>query len=371
MFRNCVSGKKYSIIKSMNITQIREKIEETLKSYLPQTASQDWQKMNFGKLPAAIDETHFQQLLSPCFSLMSLGGKRWRPVLQVLCAMMVSNQKNHTTDVPESFKLTPLVEFVHTASLIHDDIEDGADTRRGKPAIHITYGIDTAIKAGSWLYFAAPAAIDSLDIPQEKKNIYYRLFTKELRRLHLGQAMDIYWHRNPEIFPTMKEYKAMVQNKTGTLSCLAVSLGVLSGGGTLDEAEKAGEIARSIGEGFQILDDVQNLTTGNPGKKRGDDIVEGKKSLPVLIHIENCPDDKEKISNYFQNAQKEGIISVDIENCIELLEKSGSIKKAFESGRALVKEKTLELVHLFEKSELLSEPAEQIISLFDQMLPTI
>ena len=93
MFRNCVSGKKYSIIKSMNITQIREKIEETLKSYLPQTASQDWQKMNFGKLPAAIDETHFQQLLSPCFSLMSLGGKRWRPVLQVLCAMMVSNQK--------------------------------------------------------------------------------------------------------------------------------------------------------------------------------------------------------------------------------------------------------------------------------------
>ena len=355
----------------MNITQIREKIEETLKSYLPQTASQDWQKMNFGKLPAAIDETHFQQLLSPCFSLMSLGGKRWRPVLQVLCAMMVSNQKNHTTDVPESFKLTPLVEFVHTASLIHDDIEDGADTRRGKPAIHITYGIDTAINAGSWLYFAAPAAIDSLDIPQEKKNIYYRLFTKELRRLHLGQAMDIYWHRNPEIFPTMKEYKAMVQNKTGTLSCLAVSLGVLSGGGTLDEAEKAGEIARSIGEGFQILDDVQNLTTGNPGKKRGDDIVEGKKSLPVLIHIENCPDDKEKISNYFQNAQKEGIISVDIENCIELLEKSGSTKKAFESGRALVKEKTFELVHLFEKSELLSEPAEQIISLFDQMLPTI
>ena len=68
----------------MNITQIREKIEETLKSYLPEASVQTWQFQNFGKLPDSISETHFQQLLSPCFSLMSLGGKRWRPVLQVL-----------------------------------------------------------------------------------------------------------------------------------------------------------------------------------------------------------------------------------------------------------------------------------------------
>lgn len=362
----------------MDITRIRTEIEKTLRTFLPETADKTWIRRTFGTLPPGISSEHIERLVRPCTSLMALGGKRWRPVLQVLCALMARQRTNaenktdsHEEDFSEIFNLTPLVEFVHTASLIHDDIEDNSDMRRGKPAAHITYGTDTAINSGSWLYFAASAAIESLSIPAEKKNAYYRLFMQELCTLHLGQAMDIFWHRNPSVFPSREEYSAMVQNKTGTLSCLAVSAGVLSGGGTAEESAQAGEIARHIGEGFQILDDVRNLTTGNPGKKRGDDIVEGKKSLPVLIHIESCPGDKEKIANYFQNARKDGILSSSVEDCISLLEKSGSIQTAFELGQSLVRDKTRELVSLFEPGEPHSEAANQIAALFEQMLPKL
>lgn len=355
----------------MDITEIRNKIEDNLNRFLPQLINASWTQGAFGNIPPAVKENHIKELLTPCRSLMSLGGKRWRPLLQVLVSQMVSSANKNDTGVEMAYKLTPLVEFVHTASLIHDDIEDAADTRRGKPAAHITYGLDTALNAGAWLYFVAPTAIDALDIPAEKKNLFYSLFMMELRRLHLGQAMDIFWHRNPDIFPAKEEYQAMVQNKTGTLSCLAVLTGVLCGGGTKEEALKAGDIARGIGEGFQILDDVQNLTTGNPGKKRGDDIVEGKKSLPVLMHIEENPQDKDKIASCFIKARKEGIMSDSVEECISILEKGGCIKKAFEKGHSLVREKSLKLVRMFEKDNDLSESAKAIVDLFESMLPKV
>ena len=362
---------------NLDISRIRNEIENILNTFLPQIQGEFFKTAAFGPLPEAVSEKHISELLTPCRSLMSLGGKRWRPLLQVLCAMMVAEAKGKNDDifenpgVKESFALTPLVEFVHTASLIHDDIEDGADTRRGKPAAHITYGLDTALNAGVWLYFLAPTAIDRLNLSADKKCLYYSMFTMELRRLHLGQAMDIFWHRNPDIFPQIEEYQAMVQNKTGTLSCLAVLLGVLSGGGTKEQALMAGDIARGIGEGFQILDDVQNLTTGNPGKKRGDDIVEGKKSLPVLMHISKYPEDKDKIASCFKKAQKEGIMSASVEECISILEKGGCIKEAFEKGHKLVKSKSRELVQMFEKSAVFSDAANEIIGLFEAMLPKV
>ena len=348
-----------------------DKIENALENALPEVPDQNWIKSSFSNLSEYAKQEHFSPLINPCKALLSSGGKRWRPLLLILCSNLARENGKSCLSLEQTYSLTPLIEFVHTASLIHDDIEDGADTRRGKPAAHITYGLDTALNAGVWLYFLAPTAIDSLNLSADKKSLYYSMFTMELRRLHLGQAMDIFWHRNPDIFPQIEEYQAMVQNKTGTLSCLAVLLGVLSGGGTKEQALMAGDIARGIGEGFQILDDVQNLTTGNPGKKRGDDIVEGKKSLPVLMHISKYPEDKDKIASCFKKAQKEGIMSASVEECISILEKGGCIKEAFEKGHKLVKSKSRELVQMFEKSAVFSDAANEIIGLFEAMLPKV
>ena len=170
--------------------------------------------------------------------------------------------------------------------------------------------------------------------------------------------MDIYWHKEKDVFPTTDEYLAMVQNKTGTLASLAAQVGFIAGGASEKQAAAYGKIAAQIGVGFQIIDDVINLTKGNPGKKRGDDIVEGKKSLPVLLHIQQFPQDKAKISKLMAQAQKEGINSPAVEKCIELLQKSNCIKQAAEQGTILIQKNCAK----FAENPLITE-------LFDLMVP--
>lgn len=337
-----------------------EKIELILNKNLPNETNQNWQKNSFGNLDECVKNKHIENLLNPTRNLVSLGGKRWRPLLLVLCSELAN-----ANNVEIAYELTPLVEFAHTASLIHDDIEDCADTRRGKPAAHISYGLDVALNAGSWLYFQATTCIKNLNVDEKTKLDFYELFLEELRRLHLGQAMDILWHRNPKMIPRIEEYTAMVRNKTGTLARLAVKLGIFSAGCSKRTAEKAGKIAEDIGTGFQIIDDVINLTTGNPGKKRGDDIVEGKKSLPVLIHLENNPDDVEKLSKLFEQARNEGIESEAVEKTIAILSGSGSIEESKRIGNDLIEEKANELANLFGNSQ--SEKAKLILELFSAL----
>ncbi len=340
------------------------KIENILSSYLPQSSTDQWKDMTFGAVDSCVSDQHIQPLLAPCHSLFSQGGKRWRPLLLVLCAELASDATK-SGSVESAYNITPLVEFAHTASLIHDDIEDCADTRRGKPAAHITYGTDVALNAASWLYFQAASCIDNLQLSQEIKCGLYSLFMTELRRLHLGQAMDIRWHRQPELIPSQEEYTAMVRNKTGTLARLAVKAGILCGGGSLKDAEECGQITQDIGTGFQILDDVINLTSGNPGKIRGDDIVEGKKSLPILLHLREHKEDLDLISRLLSQARKEGIQSPAVEECIKLLTDSGSIEKARGYGTMIIHNKSNDLAAYFENTEC--ESSKLIIELFDTM----
>jgi len=343
-----------------------ERIEQVLAQALPEAAdtreTATWAEKVFGTLPAAVNAGHMTDLIGPCRALILQGGKRWRCLLLVLCAEAVSGGSG---SIDTAYALTPLVEFVHTASLIHDDIEDNADTRRGKPAAHITWGLDTALNAGSWLYFTATACIENDAVPEQLRLKLFQLYVRELRRLHLGQAMDIHWHRNPRLLPTADEYMAMVRSKTGTLASFAAQAGVLAGGGTQETALRAGTVAADIGAAFQILDDVQNLTTGNPGKKRGDDIVEGKKSLPVLMHLQENPQDAPLIASYMEAAARDGVDAPQVELCIKLLESSGSVSKSFAQGKALVQKKSAELADLLHAQDKL------IPQLFSGMLPSL
>jgi octaprenyl-diphosphate synthase len=339
---------------------ILEKIEASLNAALPDSCGEadQWRKYSFGSLPAGAKPVYIDKLIEPNKRLVSLGGKRWRPLLLMLCYKMCAEKSaSPALTEDQAYAITPLVEFVHTASLIHDDIEDSADLRRGQPAAHISYGLDTALNAGSWLYFEAPVCINKLKVAESLKLRLYETYTNELRRLHLGQAMDIFWHRTPDFFPEEEEYLAMVKNKTGTLASLAAKLGCIAGGLSIEEAETFGGIAADIGIGFQIIDDVINLTSGNPGKERGDDIVEGKKSLPVLIHAGLCPQDKEQIAAYMKAAAAEGIHSPAIENCISLLNKSNCINKAAERGRILIQESSSKF------------HSDEIQELFTSMIP--
>lgn len=344
-----------------------EKIEKVLSDAINMDFSQQWQYSSFGDLPEAITPLFIKNLIEPNEKLIKLGGKRWRPLFLILCYEYSKTHTEHPFSEKQAYGLTPLVEFVHTASLIHDDIEDSADLRRGKPAAHITYGLDTALNAASWLYFEASVCLSDLELTEKSQLALYNLYSQELRKLHLGQAMDIYWHREKNIFPSMDEYKAMVKNKTGTLASLAAQIGFTAGGESSENIKKAGNMASNLGIGFQIIDDVQNLTIGNPGKKRGDDIVEGKKSLPILIHIQRKPEDKIKISELMEIAAKDGIDSPAVEQCISILETSGCIDEAAQQGKKIIKENCLAFSNFYGDSS--NNSSQLITSLFNSMIP--
>ncbi len=338
-----------------------EKIEAALQKALPDTPGIGWCQRHFGILSSAVTPQHIEPLLFPCTRLMRLGGKRWRPLLLALCAQLAAD-----TDAPPeiAFRLAPLVEFVHTASLIHDDIEDSADTRRGEPAAHIAYGLDTALNAGAWLYFVAPACIQDSGLSRDTQLLLGNLYHQELRRLHLGQAMDIAWHRNNETIPTEDEYTAMVRLKTGTLASLSAQVGVIAGGGTEAQAQQMGQLAADIGIGFQILDDVVNLTTGNAGKKRGDDIVEGKKSLPILLHLKHNPQDLERLTKCFAQARLQGVDSPAVNQAITMVRDSGAIADASQRARQLIQTACDHIEELHPRAMA----ARKISALFQNML---
>jgi octaprenyl-diphosphate synthase len=243
-----------------------------------------------------------------------------------------------------AFPLTPLVELPHNASLIHDDIEDNSDERRGKPAVHLLYGNDVAINSGAFLYFLSLSCISGSGFSVGEKKRLFETWGLYMRRLHLGQVMDISWHNDFLSLPEIPEYERMCRLKTGCLARLAAVLGVYCAEHSLNTKssenleENLGEAAEKLGVGFQILDDVKNLTTGIPGKKRGDDIVEGKKSLPILLYLHRCPEKREFVAQCFRAARSAGPAVPEIEELIGALEAEGVLEEALQRGKNLINE---------------------------------
>jgi octaprenyl-diphosphate synthase len=310
-------------------TQRIEKIETELRRWLPETADSVWAEKIFPGIGGKIGADSAQFLTAPLSDILSRGGKRWRPLLMTLICETLGGGDC-------AVQLSPLLEFCHNASLIHDDIEDESDERRGKPAIHKTYGVDTAINSASFFYFLSTCCIDSCSL--KNKELLYKLWADCMRKLHLGQAMDINWHRNVSTVPEIDEYYTMCKMKTGSLSRFAVELGAYSADAPVEAVQVLGDAAEMMGLGFQILDDVKNLTTGIPGKKRGDDVVEGKKSLPVLLFLHKYPEKRDRIFYYFHSAKMNGANAPEVEEFIETLTESGIITEAEEKGQSFLKQ---------------------------------
>jgi octaprenyl-diphosphate synthase len=317
------------------------KIEAVLSACLPENPNASWVDNAVPGLPRPVSPALVKSLTLPGWDLVSRGGKRWRPLLTALICESLGGGD-------AALALVPLVELPHNASLIHDDIEDNSEERRGKAAAHILYGIDTAINAGCFLYFLPLACVEAWDAPPELQNRVYRLWGEYMRRLHLGQAMDIAWHRGGQSapLPRLAEYDLMCRLKTGCLARFAAILGVYAAAaagavapGDIDRwADLLGSAAENLGVGFQILDDVTNLTTGNPGKKRGDDIVEGKRSLPVLLYLHSGNHDSALVSRCFAAARAGGAGAPEVEELIAELESSGALEEARRQGLALIGE---------------------------------
>lgn len=313
-------------------------IEEHLMAALPQDLDTAWLDRIAGERLQVSNLSWYREFCEPARDLLLRGGKRWRPLLMVLTAEAFGGERS----AKRAYGLTPVVEFPHTGSLIIDDIEDGSDWRRGRPAVHTIYGTDLSINAGNLLYYLPTTEIDAAEMGDDLRLEVYRIYARFLRRVHLGQGLDIVWHRDSGCvrLPEIDEYLQMCRFKTGCLAGMSAEIGAAVGGCEQSLIRQVGKIAELLGVGFQIRDDVINLESGNPGKQRGDDIIENKKSLPILLHLKSRPEDLPLIVEAFAEAKEKGCEAGTsaIERVISRLQDSGALARACERAEELLDE---------------------------------
>ena len=322
-----------------------QKVEKQLRKAFPANINYEWVKTISGQENPLGKMEQYDAFCEPGRELLNRGGKRWRPVLMLLSCELAGGEES-------ALELTPLVEFPHNGSLVIDDIEDKSEWRRGGKAVHLIYGDDFAINAGNLLYYLPTALIDNSSLNESKKLLLYKYYSENMRRLHFGQGFDILWH-NSSIVPDPDEYEQMCRFKTGALARMAAQVGVIAGGGSTQTADLLGNVCENMGVGFQIMDDVRNLTEGNPGKGRGDDIVEGKKSLPAIYHLKKNPSDLPVLEKLFKRAKEKGFekATSEIDEAIDLIESSGALNDAKKRAKELLRISEITILENFKKSE--------------------
>lgn len=246
--------------------------------------------------------------------LFKAGGKRLRAVMLLLVAEAIGkNQK-------EVLPLASSVELIHNFTLIHDDIMDNDDMRRGMPSAHIKWGIGKAILSGDVLY---SKAFELLAYNKEKPLQMLKcidVLSKACVNICEGQWMDVEFE-DLEIIRE-DEYLEMIEKKTAVLFGAAAYMGAIGSGASDDVADALYEYGRLVGISFQIWDDVLDLTKLDDkiGKPVGSDLLKGKKTI-IAIHALNKG---VKIDIFGKGAATKE----EIYDAIKVLEDSGSIEYA-------------------------------------------
>ena len=315
-----------------------KRIEAVISKILPENMDSTWIAEVVGAMDLSpANHDWVRELTEPGRVLLGRGGKRWRSLVCVLTCEALGGGK-------AADELVPLIEIPHNGSLIIDDIEDGSSIRRGEPAIHRIFGEDLAINMGNLMYFLPTIVLERSSLHPALRTAITNDWLTVMRRLHLGQGYDIIWHNKSNFFPSEDAYLRMCSLKTGSLSGLAARIGAgvaesdVGDYAELESVEQLGRVWETLGCGFQIMDDVLNLTDGVAGKKWGDDVIEGKRSLPVIYHVAENPQDSFRLQNLFERARKTAVQDDRgaISEAVELLHDSGAILRARSKGQHML-----------------------------------
>ena len=252
------------------------------------------------------------------WELIDRGGKRFRPALTLLACECVGGRQE------DAIGAAAAVELLHNMTLVHDDIEDKSELRRGKPCIHRIYGIPTAINAGDAMLIKVFDIANSSTMPIDRRSVLVSEVAKQAYAITWGQAFEFSMWKRKKF--TEDEVIKLLRNKTGALTRLATESGAIAGGGTPEQLRSLGEFGETIGIAFQIVDDILNLTGKEKeyGKEIGGDIREGKKTV-MAAHIMKAASSRDR-SAFTRLLGKSGIRQAEIRKAIALYEKYGSIE---------------------------------------------
>ncbi|MDD3398790.1 MAG: polyprenyl synthetase family protein [Candidatus Methanomethylophilaceae archaeon] len=268
-----------------------------------------------------LQEGQPENMMESCRHYPQAGGKRMRPVLAVTMAQAVGG-KGHLA-VPFGAAL----EIIHNFTLVHDDVMDNDDTRRGLPSVHKVWGMPTAIISGDALFARAFEIIADLEVPDADVRRLLRLTARTVWLVAEGQQMDMNNEDKDSI--DVATYIETVEKKTGVLFGAAAAGGAIIGGADPATVDRLYDYGRQLGIAFQIWDDVLGLKGDQSklGKPVGSDIRNGKKTLIAIDALEHMPDGegREALLAALGNPDAS---DVAVKEAIARLEEFGSIERA-------------------------------------------
>ena len=252
--------------------------------------------------------------------LQTGGGKRIRPILLLLSTKLFGPTNE------SAIRLAAVVEMLHTATLIHDDVIDIAKTRRGRPSINVVWGNHTSVLAGDWLYMQA------FQIALRERNFHVLDVLIGLTQdMVEGELLQL--DRIGKIDITEADYMELVDRKTASLFNVCARLGTVVAGGDEATENKMGEFGWNLGIAFQLVDDVLDFTSREKilGKPVGNDLREGKVTLPLIYALKGAtPDERAMIQSVLTDGNYDQVPFAQI---LQMLNRYDGVQRALERAQ--------------------------------------
>jgi len=257
--------------------------------------------------------------------IIGAGGKRLRPKLLVLSALAQGYRGEHHAT------LAAVIEFIHTATLLHDDVVDSSALRRGRDTANTVWGNEAAVLVGDFLYsrsFEMMVAVGQMRVMQ--------ILSEATNTIAEGEVMQLMNIGEAEV--TEQRYMEVVKAKTGRLFEAATQLGSVLAEAEVSQEQSLAAYGAHLGIAFQLIDDILDYTASSEelGKNPGDDLAEGKPTLPLIYALQSCSiAEKQQIQSVLTMAQQsEQVSEHSVSAVVEMVKSSGAIEKAMDCANA-------------------------------------
>ncbi len=331
-----------------NISETLASVDETpttFEAYLKSYAEPVGELVN-SYIPHGDHGDMDRYLYGPLYRYSENAGKRHRPLICYAACLAVGGDPDRATTSAAA------IEHFHSAALIHDDIADEAELRRGEPCLHLTEGLGLAINMGDLALSMVngPVVNDPLLDDATKVRVISELIAMTCRTVE-GQALDLGWARDGRYDITPDDYLTMAIHKTAHYSgAVPLAVGAIVGGATEDQVEALRSYGLDTGLAFQIQDDLLNLVGTDEAKKKDfrSDITEGKRTLVVVHALQNAePAARERLVEILSSKERDPEVLAE---AVAIMEGAGSVEYARTYAEELSQNAKARLVAAIEPS---------------------